>query len=81
MKSIQHYRSRNDFNFYAFFGMAVHAQSEEEHPAPDTTELAKQTQNPVADLISLPFQFNFNNGGGLNGRSCSWAGNPVIHLN
>jgi hypothetical protein len=48
------------------FGMN-RVQSEEEHPAaePDTTELAKQTQNPVADLISIPFQFNFNNGGGL----------------
>ena len=42
-----------------------HAQSEEEHPAPDVTELAKKTQNPVADLISIPFQFNFNSGGGL----------------
>jgi hypothetical protein len=35
-----------------------------EHP-PDATELAKQTQNPVADLISIPFQFNFNSGGDL----------------
>ena len=28
------------------------------------TELAKKTQNPVADLISVPFQnnFNFNSG-------------------
>jgi hypothetical protein len=42
----------------------VEAQEAEEHP-PDTTELAKQTQNPVADLISIPFQFNFNSGGGL----------------
>jgi len=24
------------------------------------TELAKKTQNPVADLISVPFQGNFN---------------------
>ncbi|HUM18428.1 MAG TPA: hypothetical protein VL086_22235 [Candidatus Nitrosotalea sp.] len=24
------------------------------------TELAKKTQNPVADLISVPFQNNFN---------------------
>lgn len=24
------------------------------------TELAKKTQNPVADLISVPFQSNFN---------------------
>ncbi len=32
---------------------------------PDVTALAKTTQNPVGDLISLPFQFNFNGGGGL----------------
>ena len=28
--------------------------------AEDDTELAKKTQNPVADLISVPFQSNFN---------------------
>jgi hypothetical protein len=28
--------------------------------AEDNTELAKKTQNPVADLISVPFQSNFN---------------------
>ena len=31
----------------------------------DTTALAKQTQNPVGDLISVPLQFNFNTGGDL----------------
>jgi hypothetical protein len=31
----------------------------------DTTELAKTTQNPVGDLVSVPFQFNFNSGGAL----------------
>lgn len=36
----------------------------EEHPV-DTTELAKKTQNPVSDLVSLPFQFNWNQGGGF----------------
>jgi hypothetical protein len=37
------------------------------HAAPEVwaddeseTELAKKTQNPVADLISVPFQSNFN---------------------
>ena len=33
--------------------------------AQDTTEIAKASQNPVADLVSVPFQFNFNGGGGL----------------
>jgi hypothetical protein len=31
--------------------------------------LAKQSQNPVSDLISLPFQFNFNTGGDLGDRT------------
>lgn len=29
-----------------------------------TDELVKETQNPVADLISVPFQNNFNFGAG-----------------
>ena len=32
--------------------------------AQDATELAKKTQNPVADLISVPLQSNFNFGAG-----------------
>ncbi len=32
--------------------------------AQDETELAKKTQNPVADLISVPLQSNFNFGTG-----------------
>jgi len=35
----------------------------------DATDLAKASQNPVGDLISLPFQFNFNTGGGLEDRT------------
>ena len=34
--------------------------------ADDATELAKKTQNPVADLISIPLQNNFNFGVGPN---------------
>jgi len=33
--------------------------------AQDTTALAKTTQNPVGDILSVPFEFNFNGGGGL----------------
>ena len=29
----------------------------------NTTELAKKTQNPVSDLMSIPLQFNWNQGG------------------
>jgi hypothetical protein len=32
---------------------------------PEATELAKKTQNPVGDVITVPFQFNFNTGGDL----------------
>ncbi len=39
--------------------------AQEAQPAADATVLAKETQNPVSSLISLPFQFNFNSGGGL----------------
>ncbi len=42
----------------------VHAQGTE-----DDEELARQTQNPVADLISLPFQNNTNFGLGPNDRT------------
>lgn len=35
----------------------------------DTSDLAKQTQNPVADLVAIPFQSNFNNGGDLEDRT------------
>ena len=34
--------------------------------ADDETELAKKTQNPVADLISIPIQSNFNFNYGAN---------------
>lgn len=40
---------------------APEARGAEEESA---TELAKKTQNPVADLISVPFQSNFNFGAG-----------------
>src|SRR5262249_32472996 len=35
----------------------------------DAVALSKKTQNPVADLVALPFQFNFNNGGGLRDQT------------
>lgn len=42
--------------------LSTHA-SEPQQPStqePSEEELVKQTQNPVADLISVPFQNNFN---------------------
>ncbi len=41
----------------------------QEQPPPNATELSKKTQNPVSDLISIPFQFNFFSGGGLGKES------------
>jgi hypothetical protein len=37
--------------------------------APDVNALAKATQNPVGDIISVPFQFNFNGGGDLEDQT------------
>ena len=58
----------------------VMAQQESE-----TEELAKKTQNPVADLISVPLQNNFNFGTGFNRNKTLYVLNiqPVIpvHLN
>jgi hypothetical protein len=35
----------------------------------DATALAKQSQNPVGNLVSVPLQFNFNTGGDLEERT------------
>ena len=45
-------------------------------------ELAKQTQNPVADLISVPLQNNFNFGAGFNHNKMIYFLNiqPVIPI-
>lgn len=37
--------------------------------AKDMTELSKQTQNPLANLVSVPLQFNFNTGGAYHART------------
>ncbi len=53
----------------------------QEEPPPDAGALAKKTQNPVSDLTSLPFQFNFYSGGGL-GKQTQMVLNfqPVIPI-
>jgi len=63
-------------------GTQVYGQAQ---PAaePAATDLAKTTQNPVGDIVSVPFQFNFN--GGAYGDQTFFNLNfqPVIpiHLN
>lgn len=43
--------------------------------------LAKQTQNPVANLVTIPFQFNWNSGGGLGAQTQSILNiQPVLPL-
>ncbi|UCF44516.1 MAG: neuromedin U [Planctomycetota bacterium] len=42
----------------AGYGLAAEGGEGEQATKDDATDLAKQTQNPVADLISLPFQWN-----------------------
>lgn len=46
-------------------GLATTTVGAQEQPPSDASALAKKTQNPVSDLTSLPFQFNFYSGGGL----------------
>lgn len=65
------------FRFYAAAGLVVGLLAggvpafaqQPAAPAEDATALAKKTQNPVGDLISVPFQFNFNTGGGLKDQT------------
>jgi hypothetical protein len=44
---------------------SVYAQQPQSAAAGDVTALAKQSQNPVGDLVSVPLQFNFNTAGDL----------------
>jgi hypothetical protein len=63
-----------------FFNLALAAPAMAQQQ--DATELAKKTQNPVADLISVPLQSNFNFGAGFNHNKMIYVLNvqPVIPI-
>jgi hypothetical protein len=45
------------------------------------TDLAKKLSNPVSDLISIPFQYNYNDGFGDGGADQSYINiQPVIPI-
>src|SRR4029077_13223604 len=66
--------------FVALSSQAAKPQQPNKHE-PSEEELVKQTQNPVADLISVPLQNNFNFGTGSKNRTV-YVGNiqPVIPI-
>src|SRR5262245_5858435 len=56
-------------SFFLFLISSTKGLAQEAEPQHDASSLAKETQNPVSSVISIPFQFNFNSGGGLNDRT------------
>jgi hypothetical protein len=52
----------------ALSAAVARSQAPEEKPPEETSaeELAKKLSNPVADLVSIPFQFNWQEGYGVN---------------
>jgi hypothetical protein len=68
-------------SFHIFFLLAALAMPAAAQKQPSDEELVKQTQNPVADLITVPLQNNFNFETGSKNRTV-WVGNiqPVIPI-
>ncbi len=66
-------------SFLLVLGLSMPAAGQQE---PSAEELAKKTQNPVADLISVPLQNNFNFGAGFHHNKMTYALNvqPVIPI-
>jgi len=58
---------------------ALAQEADSPAPAEDQADLAKQVQNPLATLVSLPFQANFNEGvGEFDRRNTTINFQPVI---
>jgi hypothetical protein len=54
--------------FWPLHANPLAAQATDAPPA-DVNALAKQQQNPISSLVSVPLQFNFNTGGGLEDQT------------
>ena len=52
-------------SFTLLLSSAAFAQGGAKPEADNSTDLAKKLSNPVADLVSVPFQYNWENGVGL----------------
>ena len=65
-----------------FFLLIALPTTEAAQPEHSAEELAKKTQNPVADLISVPLQNNWNFGAGFNHNKTIYVLNvqPVIPI-
>ena len=60
-------KPRQIFRWLPFFFLLIALPTTEAaQPEHSAEELAKKTQNPVADLISVPLQNNWNFGAGFN---------------
>ncbi len=54
--------------FAIYYSLALSGSSAAEDHAAEQEDLAKTVQNPLASLVSLPFQANYNNGVGEHDR-------------
>jgi hypothetical protein len=68
--------------FTCLIAASAFAQQGATNSHDEAAELAKKLSNPVADLISVPFQSNFEFGGGPNGDGFRYLMNfqPVIPI-
>ena len=83
MGSIQmtgHECSRNAALGVVCIASALTASTGGAQQAASDAELAQELSNPIADLVSLPFQLNYDDGYGADGSGSQWVLNiqPVF---
>ena len=76
-------KPRRTFRLSIIFLLIAVATAQAAQPEPSSEELAKKTQNPVADLISVPLQNNWDFKAGFNHNKTIYVLNvqPVIPIN